>query len=142
MRGSCNGPSPAGLRVAPADGPVSVRWRQSEPGQNGRSWLIREGRASLAVAPPETSWRSLPTGLDGAIFTGGGPAEWQGPGQGFGVTQVAANSRDGVPARAFLSGLTGAPVYRTDRLGTVELVDAGGGFARSPQRAPANVRSD
>ena len=67
----------------------------------------------------------LPTGLDGVIFTGGGPAEWQGPGQGFSVIQVAPNSRDGLPVRAVLAALSGAPLYRTDRLGSVELVEAG-----------------
>jgi hypothetical protein len=71
----------------------------------------------LAVVPPETSWQSLP----GAIFTGGGPPEWQGPGQGFSVIQVAANSRDGLPARAFVQALHGAPLYRTTAWGTFEL---------------------
>jgi hypothetical protein len=75
---------------------------------------------------------SLAPDLDGAIFIDGGPTDWQGPGHGFSVVQVAAASRDGLPARAFLAV---APVYRTDRLGTVELIDSGGGFVRSPLRS-------
>ena len=66
--------------------------------------------------------------LDGAILTSGGPADWLGPGQGFTVVQVAANSRDGLPVRAVLQALNGAPLYRTDRLGTVELVAAASHF--------------
>jgi hypothetical protein len=93
--------------------------------------LIRADRAVLAVVPPQTSWQSLPADLDGAIFTGGGPLEWQGPGQGFSVIQVAASSRDGLPARAMLQALQGAPLYRTDRLGVIELIAADGPFRRT-----------
>ena len=82
----------------------------------------------LAVVPAETSWQRLPTGLNGVIFTGGGPAEWEGPGQGFSVIQVAPNSRDGLPVRAVLAALSGALLYRTDRRGSVELVEAGWRF--------------
>ena len=35
---------------------------------------------------------------------------------------VAANSRDGLPSRGVLDALRGAAIYRTDRLGTIELV--------------------
>ncbi len=38
---------------------------------------------------------------------------------------VAPNSRDGLPVPAVLAALSGAPLYRTDRLGSVELVEAG-----------------
>jgi hypothetical protein len=82
----------------------------------------------VAVVPPQTSWPALPANLDGAIFTGGGPLEWQGPGQGFNVIQAAANSRDGRPARHFIQALSGAPLYRTDQLGTIELVATNGPF--------------
>ncbi len=115
-------PVEAGTRTLEADG---VALTESS---DGRSWLIHSGGAVVAVVPPQTSWVSLPADLDGAIFTSGGPPEWQGPGQGFAVIQVAANSRDGLPARAFLQALRGAPVYRTDRLGTVELFVDGGRF--------------
>jgi hypothetical protein len=74
----------------------------------------------------------LPADLDGAIFSAGGPLEWQGPGQGFSLVQVAANSRDGLPARALIQALRGAPFYRTDRLGTLEI------FAESGRFRPAS----
>jgi hypothetical protein len=45
------------------------------------------------------------------------------------VVEVAANSRDGLPVRAFLNALTGAPLYRTDRVGTVELTATASQFA-------------
>jgi hypothetical protein len=99
---------------------------------DGRSWLIQAGHAILAVVPPETSWQSLPAGIDGAVFTIGGPAEWQGPGHGFSVIQVSSNSRDGLPGRALLHAVTGAPIYRTDRFGTIELSETGGGFSAPP----------
>jgi hypothetical protein len=74
----------------------------------------------------------LPAGVGGAIFTSGGPAIWQGPGQGFSVIQVSSSSRDGLPVRAFLRALTGAAIYRTDRIGTVELIETGGAFSVTP----------
>jgi hypothetical protein len=73
----------------------------------------------------------LPAGVDAAIFTSGGPAEWQGPGQGVSVIQVAVNSRAGLPVRAVLQALGGAAIDRTDRLGTVELVAQDGHFVRA-----------
>jgi len=99
---------------------------------DGRSWLIQDGQAVLAVVPPETSWRVLPASVNGAIFTNGGPLEWQGPGQGFSVIQVAANTRDGLPVRSVLRALADEPTYRTDRLGTVELVEIAGRFRPTP----------
>ena len=86
------------------------------------------GDATVAVVPPRTIWQALAADVDRAIFTGRGPLEWQGPGQGFSVIQVAANSRDGLPARAFVQALHGAPVYRTDQLGTVALMARDGGI--------------
>ncbi|MDQ6714189.1 MAG: hypothetical protein M3Z28_13525, partial [Candidatus Dormibacteraeota bacterium] len=122
----------AGIRVASVNGPVEVDGVRLSLASDGRSWLIQTGRATLAMVAPETNWTSLPAGVDGAIFTGGGPAEWQWPGQGFSVIQVSSNSRDGLPVRAFLQALTGAPIYRTDRVGTVELTSTGGRFGSSP----------
>jgi hypothetical protein len=118
----------AGIRVAPANGPLETDGVSLNLASDGRSWLIQSGRAVLAVVPPETNWQSLPAGVNGAVFTSGGPAEWQGPGQGVSVIQVSSNSRDGLPVRAFLHALTGAPVYRTDRGGTFELVSDGVAF--------------
>jgi competence protein ComEC len=111
----------AGVRVASANGPVELDGVRLSLASDGRSWLIQAGRAILAIVPPETSWQSLPAGVSGAVFTSGGPAEWQGPGQGVSVIQVSSNSRDGLPVRAVLQALYGAPLYRTDRLGNVEL---------------------
>jgi competence protein ComEC len=118
----------AGIRVASANGPIVLDGVAVSLAGDGRSWLVQAGRAALAVVSPQTSWQSLPVDLDGAIFTGGGPLEWQAPGQGFSVIQVAANSRDGLPARAFVQALHGTPIYRTDRLGTLELSADGDRF--------------
>jgi competence protein ComEC len=117
-----------GLRVAPANGAMVVDGVTLSLASDGRSWLIQAGQRVLAVVPPETSWQSLPSDVNGAIFTSGGPSEWQGAGQGVSVVQVSSNSRDGLPVRAFLHALTGAPLYRTDRVGTVELVSDGMAF--------------
>ncbi len=118
----------AGISVTTANGPIAVDGVSLSLAGDGRSWVIQAGRAMAAVVPPQTSWQSLPADLDGAIFTGGGPLEWQGPGKGFSVIQVAAASRDGLPARALLQALRGAPLDRADRLGTVELVARDGRF--------------
>ena len=118
----------AGIRVGPADSPLELDGVRLNLATDGRSWLIEAGHAAVAVVPPQTSWQSLPSGVTGAIFTGGGPSVWQGPAQGVSVIQVAAHSRDGLPVRAFLQALGRAGVYRTDRLGTVELVGTPLGF--------------
>jgi hypothetical protein len=41
---------------------------------------------------------------------------------------VAAQSRDGLPVRAVLAALAGAPLSRTDRQGIIELVSNNGRF--------------
>jgi competence protein ComEC len=122
----------SGVRVGLVAGPFEIDGVRFSMASDGRSWLIQSGRAVLAVVPPETSWQSLPAGVNGAVFTSGGPTEWQGPGQGVSVIQVSSNSRDGLPVRAFLHALTGAPLFRTDRVGTVELIDTGDGFHSLP----------
>jgi competence protein ComEC len=121
----------AGIRVAAVNGPLDVDSVRLSLASDGRSWLIQAGNAVLAVVPPETSWTSLPAGIDGALFTSGGPAEWQGPGQGFSVIQVAGNSRDGLPSRSVLGAIGGAAIYRTDRLGTIELMLVDGRIDRT-----------
>src|SRR2546430_1685479 len=85
----------------------------------------------MAVVPPETGWTSLPAGVSGVIFTSGGPSGWQGPGQGVSVIQGSSNSRARLPARAVVRAPIGAALYRTDRVGTVELVSSAGGFRAS-----------
>jgi hypothetical protein len=117
-----------GIRVTAANGPIAVDGVALSLAGDGRSWLIQAGRAVLGVLSPQTSWQSLPADLDGAIFTAGGPFEWQGPGQGFSIIQVATNSRDGLPARGLIQALHGAPFYRTDRLGTLEMFAENGRF--------------
>lgn len=121
-----------GIPVVSGNQPIVLDGVTLSPATDGWSWLIETGPAAVAVVAPETSWSSLPPGIDGTIFTSGGPPDWQGPGQGFSAIQVAASSRDGLPVRALLHALTGAPLYRTDRVGTVELIQTGGGFSSPP----------
>jgi len=118
----------AGVPVEQANGLIQLDGVSLRTAPDGRTWLIQSGPAGMAIVPPDTSWQSLPAGVDAAIFTSGGPVEWQGPGQGLSVIQVAANSRAGLPVRAVLQALGGAALDRTDRLGTVELVAAGSRF--------------
>ena len=117
-----------GIPVVPANGPLAVDGVNLSLAGDERSWLVRTRHSALAIVPPQTSWRSLPSDVDGAIFTSGGPPEWQRLDHGFSVIQVAANSRDGLPVRGLLQALGGAPLYRTDRLGTIELVGTAQGF--------------
>ena len=118
----------AGVQVEQVNGRIELDGVSLNVGSDGRTWLIQSGFARVAVIPPDTSWRSVPTDIGAAVFTSGGPPEWQGPGQGFSAIQVAANSRAGLPARPFTRALTGAPILRTDRLGTIELVEHEGRF--------------
>ncbi|HYY46971.1 MAG TPA: ComEC/Rec2 family competence protein, partial [Candidatus Angelobacter sp.] len=119
----------AGVPVVAANGPLAVDGVSFIPGGDGRSWLIQATASRVAIVPPQTGWQSLPSGIDGVIFTSGGPTEWQGPGHGFTVIQVAANSRQGLPARSVVRAAGGAPILRTDRVGSVQLVSAAAGFA-------------
>ena len=122
----------AAIPVMSGNQPVVLDGVSLSLASDGRSWLIADRDAVLAVVPPQTSWQSLPAGVKGAIFTAGGPTEWQGPGHGFSVIQVASNSRQGLPVRSVLQALAGADLYRTDRQGTVELIEAEGGFSSPP----------
>ena len=117
-----------GIPATAVNGPVNVDGVQLSQASDAQSWLIRADNAVLAVVPPETSWTSLPVGISGVVFTSGGPTDWHGPGQGFSVIQVSSNSRDGLPVRAVIHALTGAALYRTDRVGSVELVSSAAGF--------------
>ncbi|MEA2634155.1 MAG: competence protein ComEC [Chloroflexota bacterium] len=119
----------ANVQVDSANGMIELDGVSLNLAGDGRTWLIQSGLERIAVVPPQTNWQSLPADIDVAIFTCGGPAEWQGPGRGVSVMQVAANSRAGLPVRGVLQALTGAPLYRTDRVGTVELVQTEGGFS-------------
>ena len=113
-----------------ANGPFTLDGVGFMPAGDGRSWLVQAGTGRIVIVVPETAWSSVPPDVDGAIFVNGGPSEWQGPGRGFSVIQVGASSRDGLPVRAVLQALAGAPLYRTDRLGTIDLEPINGHFAR------------
>jgi beta-lactamase superfamily II metal-dependent hydrolase len=118
----------AGILVEASNGRIDLDGVSLHVGADGRTWLIQAGLAGAAIIPPETSWSSVPAGIDAAIFTSGGPPDWQGPGRGVSVIQVAANSRAGLPVRSVIQALSGAALYRTDRLGTVGFVSAGASF--------------
>jgi competence protein ComEC len=118
----------AGVVVESSNGRIDLDGVSLHVGADGRTWVIQAGLAGVAIIPPETSWSSTPAGIDAAIFTNGGPLEWFGPGKGVSVVQVAANSRAGLPVRAVLQAMGGAPIARTDLLGTVELVALDGRF--------------
>jgi hypothetical protein len=99
---------------------------------DGRTWLVSAQSAMLAVIPPDTGWPGYPAGVRAAIFTDGGPQVWSPPERGdLAVIQVASQSRDGLPARAFLGDLAGVSVLRTDRLGTIELLVGAAGWQPS-----------
>jgi len=91
--------------------------------EDQRTWLISARSARLAVIPPDGDWRGFPRPVPTAIFTRGGPEYWPvSQSVGTAAVQVAANSRDGLPAHAFLQAMHGRPIMRTDRLGTIELL--------------------
>jgi competence protein ComEC len=119
----------AGIPVVRPNGSLAVDGVNLSLAGDERSWLIRTRQSALVLVPPQTRWQSLPPDIDGAIFTSGGPLEWHGPAQGFSVIQVSTSSRDGLPVRATLQALVGAPLYRTDRSGLVELVETASRFA-------------
>lgn len=120
----------AGVPVTADTIPPAVDGVTIRPASDGRTWLIATQAAVLAVIPPETGWAGYPAQIHAAIFTDGGPQEWSPPDRGnLAVIEVSSQSRDGLPARAFLRDLEGVPVLRTDRLGTVELIVSGSRFA-------------
>lgn len=129
LRATVAGARQAGIPVT-ADGmPPVVDGVSVRQASDGKTWLIAARGAVLAIIPPDTGWPGYPAGIQTAIFTTGGPEEWSPPQPGdLAVIQVASQSRDGLPARAFLGDLAGIPVLRTDRLGTVELMVSGSRF--------------
>src|SRR5207249_9935686 len=71
----------AGVQVQLANGRINLDGVAVQPAPDGRTWLIQSGQARMAVIPPETSWLSMPADIDAAIFTSGGPPDWQGRGR-------------------------------------------------------------
>jgi competence protein ComEC len=94
------------------------------PAAEERGWRVRYGGAELAIVPREGFALISET----IIYTGGGPESWELTPPKVAIIQVAANSRDGLPARAFLRALQGTSIQRTDRSGTIEVIAADGGF--------------
>lgn len=121
----------SGIPVTSSNAPFTVDGVGFMLAGDGVSWLVQAQSSRLVIVDPTTAWLSLPADVDGAIFGSGGPPDWQGPGHGFSAIQVAINSRDGLPARPFTNALSGAPIYRTDRLGTIELIESASGFTRA-----------
>ncbi len=122
-----------GIRVEPLTGNLHVDGVDLIQSSDQRTWLVDAGQARLAIIPPDGDWRGFPVPMTTAIFTRGGPEEWPASdGAGIAAIQVAANSRDGLPAHTFLQVLQGTHIMRTDRLGTVELVSGNSGW--SPAR--------
>jgi beta-lactamase superfamily II metal-dependent hydrolase len=119
-----------GIPVTTAAGPYLIDGVTLSQAGDGMSWLIQSRSGRVLVVPPQTPWSTIPAGVDGAIFTDGGPSDWQGPAEGFSVIEVDRNSREGLPVRAVVHALSNAPLYRTDRLGSLELVDSNTGFHR------------
>lgn len=118
----------AGVSMTSETGPIGLDGVAISPADDGRSWMIRAEGSAMALIPPTTAWRSVPRALDGVIFSNGGPAEWEGPAHGFSAIQVSAASREGLPDRTLLRALAGAPLFRTDRQGTLEFVATKAGF--------------
>jgi len=125
LRATVTAAKQAGVPVTADTLPPVVDGVTLRPASDGRTWLIASQGAMLAVIPADTGWPGYPAAIQTAIFTEGGPQAWAPPDRGdLAVIQVATQSRDGLPARAFLRDLASIPVLRTDRLGTVELVVA------------------
>ena len=126
----------AGLRHIPvetAGGPLQVDGVWLQPVGDGRSWMVRDGNALVVIAgadgqmPAPQGGGSSPAPVP-VIFTQGGPQTWDEPALALAVVQVDANSRNGLPARAFIQAMAGSHLMRTDRLGTIELVATDGRF--------------
>ena len=112
--------------------PIDVDGVQLAPASDGRTWVIRTGNAMLGVIPADSDWHGFPKALPGAIFTNGGPAEWDlAPAPCLAVIQVSPRRVDGLPTRPFLDAVQSCQILRPDQVGDVELVAGGGGFAPS-----------
>ena len=118
-----------GVRVLVGPQQVDLEDVRLSPLAEGRAWAVQAGASLLAVIPPESGWRGFSPALGTAIFTSGGPSDWeQGPTRCLAVIQVAGHSRDGLPARALLNSLRRCRLSRTDQLGTIELISGNAGF--------------
>jgi len=113
----------AGIPAQIGAQPIDLDGLQLRPLGDGRGWVVQAGAASAAIIPPDAGWHGFPGGLDTAVFTAGGPPDWDVPtAPCLAVVQVAPHSRDGLPARTLLHSLTACQVLRADGSGNVELV--------------------
>jgi competence protein ComEC len=125
------------IPVETLSGPLQVDGVRLQPVTDQRSWVVRDGNAVVVIAGPDGQTPSPQASPQGGgsslasvpvIFTQGGPSTWDDPAPALAIVQVDANSRNGLPARAFVQALAGAHLMRTDRLGTVELTSDGSAF--------------
>ena len=119
----------ASVAVTVGAAPVEVDGVQLQPAPDGRTWVIRAGAAALAVIPADGAWHGNPAPLSRAIFTNGGPPDWDPVAAPcLAVVQVAPRRVDGLPTRLFLEAVSRCQILRPDQVGTVELIAAPSGF--------------
>jgi competence protein ComEC len=102
--------------------PVVVDGALFQPASDSRTWVIRAGSASLAVIPADSDWHGSPPQFPRAIFTKGGPADWDPVAAPcLAVIQVSPRRVDGLPNRNFLDAVNACQILRPDQIGNVEL---------------------
>ncbi len=119
----------AGIPIRSGTPTLSLRDVRLSPLGDGRAWAIQAANASLAVIPPDSPWHAFSAALPAAIFTAGGPPDWDASAPPcLAVIQVASPSRDALPARPLLNSLKACQVLRADLRGIVELIPGPRGF--------------
>jgi ComEC/Rec2-related protein len=118
-----------GLAITVGAIPIEVDGVLLQPASDGRTWVIRSGSAALAVIPADSDWHGSPRQFSRAIFTNGGPADWD-PVAAPCLALIQASPRrvDGLPTRLFLDATSACQILRPDQVGTVELIANGDRF--------------
>jgi beta-lactamase superfamily II metal-dependent hydrolase len=119
----------SGVAITIGAPPVVVDGVHLQPASDSRTWVIRAESASLAVIPADSDWHSSPPQLSDAIYTNGGPADWDPVAAPcLAVIQISPRRVDGLPNRTFLDAVNACQILRADQVGSVELVVTGTRF--------------
>lgn len=109
----------AGVAITVGAIPLVVDGVLFQPASDSRTWVIRAGSASLAVIPADSDWHSSPPQLSDAIFTNGGPADWDPVAAPcLAVIEVSPHRIDGLPNRNFLDAVSACQILRPDQSAT------------------------
>ncbi len=109
---------PTGLRSPWGPVPIDLDGVQLLPASDGRTRVVRAVNAMLAVIPADSDRHGFPKALPAAIFTNGGPADWDlASAPCRAVLQVSPATGRWLPTRPFLDEVHDCKILRPNQVG-------------------------